>query len=65
MNVSSQKCEGANRKIVVHELHVVMGTKGLVNVWESGHELPIIFLKVTTCIWKAAVMDIIYFNAST
>lgn len=32
---------------VVHELHVVMGTKGfgrpLVNVWESGHEFPIIF----------------------
>lgn len=32
---------------VVHELHVVMGTKGfgwpLVNVWESGHEFPTIF----------------------
>lgn len=32
---------------VVHELHVVMGTKGfgrpLVTVWESGHEFPIIF----------------------
>lgn len=34
---------------VVHELHVVMGTKGfgrpLVTVWESGHEFPIILLK--------------------
>lgn len=54
---------------VVHELHVVMGTKGfgrtLVNVWESGHEFPIIFKKKSQHAWKAAVMDIIYFNAST
>lgn len=59
---------------VVHELHVVMGTKGfgrpLVNVWESGHEFPIIFKKVTTCMESSRYgynifSNNIYFNAST